>query len=98
MNKIGLKITDKSVSYETFETLGYLLEYEFEYEDMIESVKLNQIIKLDMDETEDIEVLNSLLLEVAHMKVGYKLYHLLDEKWIEIQIENLSFDKEESCS
>jgi hypothetical protein len=95
MNTIGLKITEKSVSYETYETLGYLLEYEFEYKDMVESVMSDKIIELDIEEAEDIEVLNSLLTELTHTEVGYKLYQFLDEKWLKVEIEDLNLNFEE---
>lgn len=82
MNKIGIKILDK-ISYEQFESFQYLLDYEFEYDDMESSIKEQKIIELDIDEedrAEDLEVLHALLLGFDGDEVKYELY-LFDGEW-----------------
>jgi hypothetical protein len=83
MKKIGIKFL-QTLSYEQFESFQYLLEYDFEYENMEEAIKEQKVIPLDMDEEEDyaddIEVLNALLVEFDGESIGYELY-VWDGEW-----------------
>jgi len=83
MKKIGIKFL-QILSYEQFESFQYLLEYDFEYENMKEAIKEQKVIPLDMEEEEDyaddIEVLNALLVEFDGEEIEYELY-VWDGEW-----------------
>jgi hypothetical protein len=98
MKKIGIKIL-KELSYETFESFQYLLDYDFEYDDVVEYVKEQRVIELDIededkeDRVEDIEVLTALLLEFDKDEVEYELY-IFDTKWERIErLNSFSYKK-----
>ena len=83
MNKIGIKILE-NMSYEQFESFGYLLEFDFEYEDMERYVEEEKIIELDIEEDEDreedLEVLQTLLAEFDRDGLTYELYSF-EKEW-----------------
>ena len=91
MKKIGIKIL-KELSYEAFESFQYLLDYDFEYDDIEEYVKEKRVIELDIededkeDRVEDIEVLKALLAEFDKDEVEYELY-MLEEEWNNVEID-----------
>ena len=82
MNKIGIKFLE-NMSYEQFESFGYVFPFDFEYEDMENHVDKQKVIELDIEEDEDreedLEVLQVLLagLESA---LKYELYSF-DTEW-----------------
>jgi len=90
MKKIGIKLL-RELSYEEFESFQYLLDYDFEYENIEENVRTNSIIELDIedddeeDRVEDIEALTALLRGFDMSKVGYELY-MLDEAWQKVEL------------
>lgn len=79
-NKIGIKFLEK-ISYEQYESFAYLLQYDFEYEDLEEYVKEQKIIELDIDiddedREDDLEVLSVLLAGFDRDEVKYEMYGL----------------------
>ena len=93
MNKIGIKITN-ALNYEQFESFQYLLEYDFEYEDMEEHIENKKIVELDIDDekedrAEDIEALHSLLLVFDRDEIDYELY-ILKEEWMAIELNEIT--------
>ena len=91
MKKIGIKFV-QTLSYEQFESFQYLLEYDFEYDNMEEAIEKEQVIPLDMDDEEDyaddIEILNVLLSAFDAEEVGYELY-VWDEEWRSCSLSEL---------
>ena len=93
MKKIGIKLL-RELSYEEFESFQYLLDYDFEYEDIEENVNTSSIIELDIedddeeDRAEDIEALMALLLGFDMSKVGYELYKL-DKEWEKVEVSEV---------
>ena len=77
--RIGIKFLEK-ISYEQFESFAYLLQYDFEYEDLEEYIEEKKIIELDIDEEEDreddLEVLSVLLAGFDRDEVKYEMYGL----------------------
>ena len=94
MKKIGIKLL-RALSYEEFESFQYLLDYDFEYEDIEENVTHNNIIELDIedddeeDRVEDIEALNALLSGFDKDEVSYELYRL-DKEWERVEIAQIA--------
>jgi hypothetical protein len=82
MDKIGIKILD-TLSYEDFESFQYLLDYDFDYEDMMEYIENQKVIELDIEEdedrAEDLEALAVLLADFDTKKIKYELYSFSDE-------------------
>ena len=78
MDKIGIKFLEK-ISYEQFESLGYLLHYDFEYEDIESYIEEQKVIELDIDEEEDreddLEVLRVLLAEFDSENIRYEIFN-----------------------
>jgi hypothetical protein len=82
MDKIGIKILD-TLSYEDFESFQYLLDYDFDYEDMMEYIENQKVIELDIEEdedrAEDLEALAVLLADFDTKKIKYELYSFSNE-------------------
>ena len=82
MNKIGIKFLE-NMSYEQFESFGYLFPFEFEYEDMERHIEEKKVIELDIEEDEDreedLEVLQALLAGLEST-LTYELYSF-DNEW-----------------
>ncbi len=82
MDKIGIKFLNM-FSYEDFESFQYLLDYDFEYDDLNEYVDEQKIIELDIEEDEDreedLEALKVLLAEFDSKEIKYELYSLAEE-------------------
>ncbi len=93
MKKVGIKFLQE-LTYEEFESFQYLLDYDFEYEDLEEYIKEKRVILLDIDEddeedrVEDLEVLTVLLNECDRKKIVYELY-LLDDEWRVEELKNI---------
>ena len=93
MRKIGIKIVNP-LNYEQFESFQYLLEYDFEYEDIESYIEEKKIIELDIDEddvedrAEDIEALQALLFAFDSDKIEYQLY-IFEELWEERKINQI---------
>lgn len=91
MNKIGIKINDV-LDYEQFENFQYVLDYDFEYDELLELIREQRVIKLDIDNdedrAEDIEVLKELLLELDNQNIRYQLY-AFNEEWREQKLSEL---------
>ncbi len=89
MDKIGIKFLD-NLTYEDFESFQYLLDYDFEYDDLNEYVEEKKIIELDIEEDEDreedLEALRVLLAEFDSKEIKYELYSLAEE-W---ELKNLA--------
>ncbi len=89
MDKIGIKFLNM-FSYEDFESFQYLLDYDFEYDDLNEYVEEQKIIELDIEEDEDreedLEALKVLLVEFDSKEIKYELYSLAEE-W---ELKNLA--------
>ena len=89
MDKIGIKIL-VNIDYEQFERFEYLLDYDFEYEDMISAIENEEVIELDIEEDEDretdIEALKELLQELDKNHLNYELY-AFSEMW---ELKNLA--------
>jgi len=91
MKKIGIKFL-QTLSYEQFESFQYLLEYDFEYDNMQEAIKEQEVISLDIDAedyADDIEVLTALLAEFDLGEIGYELY-IWDEEWKDCKLSELA--------
>jgi len=84
MDKIGIKFLD-ILTYEDFESFQYLLDYDFEYEDMVKHIEEKKVIELDIEEDEDrdedLEALAALLAEFDRKELKYDLYSFSD-KWV----------------
>ena len=91
MNKIGIKMNDV-LDYEQFENFQYVLDYDFEYDELLELIREQRVIKLDIDNdedrAEDIEVLKELLLELDNQNIRYQLY-AFNEEWREQKLSEL---------
>lgn len=91
MTKIGLKLFTM-VEYEMFESLQYWLDYDFEYDDLIESIENKQVIELDLEEDEDreedIEMLQAFLKRLETNKIEFKIY-IKREDWLEEEVTNI---------
>jgi len=92
MNKIGIKILE-NIDYEQFESFEYLLDYDFEYDDMITSIEEQKVITLDIEEDEDreedLEALKILLVELDRQELKYELYSFANE-WEKKELGQLS--------
>jgi hypothetical protein len=90
MNKIGIKFLE-NMSYEQFESFGYLFPFDFEYEDMEKHVEEEKVIELDIEEDEDrkedLEVLNALLAGLDSA-LNYELYSF-DKEWEQKELSEL---------
>jgi len=91
MKKIGIKFL-APLDYESFESFQYLLEYDFDYDDLEVAIMDQAIIPLDMDEEEDraddLEVLKTLLEAYDSDQEQYELY-LFDQAWLPSTLEEL---------
>ncbi|HHD81674.1 MAG TPA: hypothetical protein ENK82_00625 [Campylobacterales bacterium] len=92
MEKIGLKFF-KEFDYEVFESLQYWLDYDFEYDDLVESIENKAIIELDLEEdedrAEDIEMLSIFLSKFKALEIPFELY-VKREDWEVIKLEEIS--------
>ena len=94
MKKIGIKFL-QNIEYETFESFQYLLDYDFDYFDLEESVEKGEILELDLEEDdeedrdEDIEVLTELLEEFDNKGIEYELF-IFENEWRREELKNIS--------
>ena len=92
MNKIGIKILS-NLDFDQFEALEYWLDFDFEYDDMVNFIAEQKIITLDMEEDEDREedvaMLQKFLTDFANEKVEYETF-TLNEEWEKVELENLA--------
>ncbi len=91
MDKIGIKFLD-NLTYEDFDSFQYLLDYDFEYDDLYEYIEEQKIIELDIEEDEDreedLEALRVLLAEFDKKELKYALYSFSDE-WVSRELSQL---------
>ena len=92
MQKIGIKFLE-NLEYEQFESFQYLLDFDFEYDDLADAVVNKKVIELDIDEdvkdrVEDLEVLAELLKEFDKQGTNYELY-LFENEWKKEALENI---------
>jgi len=92
MQKIGIKFLE-NLEYEIFESFQYLLDFDFEYDDLADSVVNKKVIELDIDEdaedrVEDLEVLAELLKEFDEQGINYELY-VLEAEWKREELANI---------
>ena len=92
MQKIGIKFLE-NLEYEQFESFQYLLDFDFEYDDLADSVVNKKVIELDIDEdaedrVEDLEVLAELLKEFDEQGTNYELY-VLETEWKREELANI---------
>ena len=84
MQKIGIKFLE-NLEYEAFESFQYLLDFDFEYDDLADAVVNQEVIELDIDDDEkedreeDLEVLGELLSTFDEQAIRYELYVFKDE-------------------
>ena len=93
MKKVGIRFLHH-IEYEPFESFQYLLDYDFDYFDLEESVEKGEILELVLEENEedraeDIEVLNELLKEFDKQGIEYELF-VFDNKWRREELKNIS--------
>ena len=92
MDKIGIKFLNM-LTYEDFESFQYLLDYDFDYDNLHEYVEAEKVIELDIEEDEDreedLEALAVLLSEFDRKEIGYELYNF-SEKWELKELSELS--------
>ena len=92
MNKIGIKILS-NLDFDQFEALEYWLDFDFEYDDMVNFIAEQKIITLDMEEDEDREedvaMLQKFLTDFATEKVEYETF-TFNEEWEKVELENLA--------
>ena len=92
MQKIGIKFLE-NLEYEQFESFQYLLDFDFEYDDLADSIVNKKVIELDIDEdkedrVEDLEVLGELLKEFDLQGSKYELY-IFDNEWKKEVLQNI---------
>ena len=92
MQKIGIKFLE-NLEYEVFESFQYLLDFDFEYDDLADAVVNKKVIELDIDEdaedrVEDLEVLAELLKEFDEQGIKYELY-VLEAEWKREKLVNI---------
>jgi len=83
MQKIGIKFLE-NLEYEAFESFQYLLDFDFEYDDLADAVVNQEVVELDIDDEkedreEDLEVLGELLSTFDEQEIRYELYVFKDE-------------------
>ena len=94
MKKVGIKFL-QYIEYEPFESFQYLLDYDFDYFDLEESVEKGEILELDLEEddqedrADDIEILNEFLGEFDKQGIEYELF-VFDNKWRREELKNIS--------
>jgi hypothetical protein len=92
MDKIGLKLF-KPLDYDTFEPLQYWLDYDFEYDDLIEVIENDTVIELDLEEDEDreedIQMLQTFLRHFEEDKIAFKLFNL-SNNLEQVELEELA--------
>ena len=94
MKKVGITFL-QNIEYEAFESFQYLLNYDFDYFDLEESVEKGEILELDLEDEEeedradDIEVLNEFLGEFDKQGIKYELF-VFDEEWRKEELKNIS--------
>jgi hypothetical protein len=92
MQKIGIKFLE-NLENEIFESFQYLLDFDFEYDDLADAIVDKKVIELDIDEdaedrTEDLEVLAELLKEFDEQEINYELY-ILEDEWKKEVLKNI---------
>jgi len=93
MKKIGIKFLE-NLEYEQFESFQYLLDFDFEYDDLVDSIVDKKVIELDIedddeeDRVEDIEVLAELLKAFDEAETRYELY-VFEDEWKMEKIEHI---------
>ena len=93
MQKIGIKFLE-NLEYEAFESFQYLLDFDFEYDDLADAVVNQEVIELDIDDDEkedreeDLEVLGELLSTFDEQEIRYELY-ILDNGWKKEAFKNI---------
>ena len=94
MKKVGIRFL-QNIEYEPFESFQYLLDYDFDYFDLEESVEKGEILELDLEEddeedrADDIEVLNEFLGEFDKQDIKYELF-VFDDGWRREELKNIS--------
>ena len=94
MKKVGIKFL-KYIEYEPFESFQYLLDYDYDYFDLEESVEKGEILELDLEEddqedrADDIEVLNEFLGEFDKQDIKYELF-VFEGEWRREELKNIS--------
>ena len=94
MKKVGIKFL-QYIEYEPFESFQYLLDYDYDYFDLEESVEKGEILELDLEEddeedrADDIEVLNEFLGEFDKQEIKYELF-VFDDEWRKEDLKNIS--------
>ena len=90
MKRIGIKFLE-NLEYEQFESFQYLLEFDFEYDDLVDCIIDKKVIELDIDDdeeedrAEDIEVLTELLKAFDLKETKYEMF-VFENEW---KIEDL---------
>jgi len=91
MKKIGIKFFN-NLEYEQFEACQYLLDFDFEYDDLEEYIENGTIIELDIEEdedrVEDIEALKELVQSFEEQDVKYELF-VFENEWSKEMLENI---------
>ena len=91
MKKIGIKFFN-NLEYEQFEACQYLLDFDFEYDDLEEYIENGTIIELDIEEdedrVEDIEALKELVQSFEEQDVKYELF-VFENEWSKEVLENI---------
>jgi len=92
MQKIGIKFLE-NLEYEIFESFQYLLDFDFEYDDLADAIVDKKVIELDIDEdaedrTEDLEVLAELLKKFDEQEINYELY-IFEDEWKKEVLKNI---------
>jgi len=91
MKKIGIKFFE-NLEYEQFESCQYLLDFDFEYDDLEEYIENAKVIALDIEEdedrAEDFEVLEELLTSFDEQGVKYELF-VFENEWKKEDLKNI---------
>jgi len=93
MKKIGIKFLE-NLEYEQFESFQYLLDFDFEYDDLVDAIVDQKVVELDIeddeveDRAEDIEVLTELLKSFDEQETKYELY-VLEDEWKREDLKNI---------
>jgi len=93
MKKIGIKFLD-NLEFEVFESFQYLLDFDFEYDDLVDAVIAKEVIQLDIEEdedrAEDIEALVELLKRLDEEEIKYELFVEENDEWKREDLKNIS--------
>jgi len=86
MKKIGIRF-EKHLDFDIFDSFQYLLDFDVDYDELMEEIDEKKIIELDIDcdesedRADDLEVLEALLAELREKENGYELF-IFDEEWV----------------